>query len=58
MGHGRFEFRFIWMFPTIGVPQNGWFVMENPIKMDDFGGTLFLEASIYIVLLKNGASFC
>ena len=27
------------MFPKIGVPQNGWFVMENPIKMDDLGGT-------------------
>ena len=28
---------FIWMFPKIGVPQNG-FIMENPIKMDDLGG--------------------
>ena len=28
------------MFPKIGVPQNGWFIMENPIKMADLGGTI------------------
>ena len=25
------------MFPKIGVPQNGWFIMENPIKMMIWG---------------------
>ena len=36
------------MFPKIGVPQNGWFIMENLIKMDDLGGPpLFMETPIY-----------
>ena len=32
-----------WEFPKIGVPHKGWFIMENPIKMDDLGVPLFLE---------------
>ena len=34
-----------WVFPKIVVPQNGWFRMENPIKMDDLGIPLFSETS-------------
>ena len=29
--------RYKWVFPKIGVPQNAWFILENPIKIDDFG---------------------
>ena len=30
----------------IEVPQNGRFLMENPIKMNDLGVPLFTETSI------------
>ena len=38
-----------WVFtqPEIGVPQNGWFIMENHLKMDDLGVPLFSETPIY-----------
>ena len=33
-----------WWFPKIVVFQNGWFIIENLIEMDDLGGPpLFLE---------------
>ena len=47
----------IWVFPKIVVPQNGWFMRENPIKMDDLGVPLFLETPIYEKLkFFNGLS--
>jgi len=36
------KFSYRWVFPKIVVPQNGWFMMEIPIKMDDLGGTIIL----------------
>ena len=38
------------MFPKIGVPQNGWLIVENPIKMDDLG-VPFLETYVEVSLI-------
>ena len=36
-----------WVFLKILVPQNGWCILENPIKMDDLWVPLFLETPTY-----------
>ena len=43
---------FMWVFPKIGVPQNGWFIMENPMnKWMILGVPLFLETPMFHFLL-------
>ena len=37
-----------WVFPKIVVPQNGWFIRENPINMDYLGVPLFLEKPTFL----------
>ena len=37
-------------FHKWSIPIAGWFIMDNPIQMDDLGVPLFQETSIYIYI--------
>ena len=41
-----------WRFPKMGIPQNGWFLREHLIKMDDLG-VLPVQKTIYDKLQKS-----
>ena len=38
-----FAGKLTWGLPSMGVPNNGWFIREHPIKIDDLGVPLFME---------------
>ena len=45
-----FDNIYIWGFPEIGVPKNGWCIIETPTKIDDLGVHSVMETPIYIYI--------
>ena len=39
--------QWIWVFPKVGVPQNGWFVKKTPLKCKIWGYTYFWKHQFF-----------
>ena len=48
---------YTWVFPKIVVPPNGWFLRENPIKIDDLGVFFFGNIHIFVRFLFFHSGF-